>query len=167
MRTISPPRMAGSTCALTETSEPTMLFQTRLQRRHLPVVERVGGNHLRAALATVPRGQHVEVAHDRGELAEAAVVRQHAQEVRGGRVEAHAGGGGADRARGVLAADQRARHQRLQIVRFGQRLPHGGEALAHLIELAPIARQFEQSGGVATAEACLYAAGLLHVASIP
>ena len=68
---------------------------------------------------------------------------------------------------GIAAADQRACHQALEVVRFGQCLAERREAGADLIELAAVAGELEQSGRVAAAKTCLYAAGMLHAPSFP
>src|SRR5205085_138878 len=95
-------------------------------------------------------------------LAEAAVLGEHAEEVRGDGIEPHRCRDRLDGAQSVLAPDQRAGGELAQVRRLAQPLAERGEAGADRLELALVPCQFEQCGRIAARQTCLNAAGILH-----
>ena len=100
-------------------------------------------------LAAVLGGEAVEGADDVAKLALAAVLREHAEEVGGDRIEPELRRERGERLAGFLARDQRARDQLGEILRIEQRLAERVEARADGFDLPLVAGKVEQSRRVA------------------
>ncbi len=149
--TTSPPRSEGSTERSTVTSRPSRVRSCALSASTCSASSGCAEIDFGGRLAAMLRGEGAEGADDRGQLAETAVLREHAEEIGGGRVELEHARGRRDRLGGGAAGDQRAGGQRLEICRFVERLLHRGEAGLDLGQSLRIARKLEQGGCIASA----------------
>ncbi len=115
--TTRPPMMAGSTVRSRAMSRPVRAFSCLESAVTCVLLSGEGGRNVRARLALVGGEQRAIVADDFGKLAQAAIVREHAERLGGEIVQLERGGHCRDRLGRRFTPDQRALGQRPEIRR--------------------------------------------------
>ena len=116
--TTIPPRMAGSMRVSIATSRPARARSCCFRGRKLVVVQRVGGHDFGGGFAAMVRRKPAECADHVLKLVLAAVPCKDAEEVRRDRVERELTGDCGQGLAGLVAADQRARHELREVPRI-------------------------------------------------
>src|SRR5689334_6619232 len=115
--------------------------ELRLEFGDLIVVERPRGHDFGDGFTAMLRSEAAEGSDDRAKLVPAAVLGEHAEEVRGDRIDAQLGCDGAECLGRLVARDERAFDQLRKILRIDQRLAQRLKTAADCIDLPLVACQ--------------------------